>query len=154
MKDRLPANPGRVKFTLDDGTILNGILVRDDNPQEEGTPLNKATLFDSEAETRYNADTPSAAFKRMAQSVKATIPASGWSNTPDADGWYTNQVTVSGMKEVYNPLMDLEITSSALAEDEKAAFGCIIECETFDGYVIARCLDVPDVDVNVRFTGV
>ena len=72
----------------------------------------------------------------------------------DADGWYTNQVPVSEMKAAYNPLMDLVITSAALAEDERAAFGLIMECETFDGYVLARALEVPELDINVRFVGV
>lgn len=98
--------------------------------------------------------TPSQAFDRAVQLLTATIHTSGWSDTANTDGWYTNQVTVPEMKAVYNPTLDLVITSAALAEDERAAFGLIMECETFDGYVIARALEIPDIDINVRFTGV
>ena len=58
------------------------------------------------------------------------------------------------MKAVYNPLLDLVITNATLAEDERAAFGLIMEAETFDGYVIFRALDKPDISFNVRFVGV
>lgn len=153
MKDRQPENPGRVKLTLDDGTVLNGVLERNDSPQEEGTPLNKATLFDSQAEERYGAETPSGAFAKLTQVLLATVPVSGWSSTT-TDGWYTNQVTVAGMKIEYEPWLGLIITSAALAEDERAAFSLIADADTFDGYVIFKALDIPEVDLNVRFIGV
>ena len=54
----------------------------------------------------------------------------------------------------YNPYCDLVVTSAALAEDERKAMGQIIEVETFDGYVIARAIEAPTIDLNVRFMGV
>ncbi len=123
---------------------------------EAGTLLNKVNLFSDAASLRYGlADgTPSQAFERAVQVLTAVIPALGWSAAANTDGWYTNQVTVPEMRAVYNPVLDLVITSAALAEDERAAFGLIMECETFDGYVIARALEVPEININVRFVGV
>lgn len=44
MRDRIPADPGRVKMTRSDGTFEYVTLERADNPTQEGTPLNKALL--------------------------------------------------------------------------------------------------------------
>lgn len=81
------------------------------------------------------------------------IPLSGWSSS-QTNGYYTNQITVSGMSVDYNPLCDVLITSADLAESEIKALGKIIEIETFDGYVIAKALEVPEISINVRFKGV
>ena len=89
----------------------------------------------------------------LTQVLTATITAAGWS-TGQTDGYYTNQVAVEGMLASYNPFCDLVVTSAALAEDERTAMGQIIEIETFDGYVIARAIDAPTVNINVRFVGV
>lgn len=153
MIDRVPTLPGRTKMTKADGSTEYVTIERADEPTQAGTPLNKATLFDSNAEARYAAATPSEAFNRAVQILTATVPASDWSSSM-TNGWYTNRVNVSGMKAVYNPLLDLVITNATLAEDERAAFGLIMEAETFDGYVIFRALDKPDISFNVRFVGV
>lgn len=89
----------------------------------------------------------------LTQVLTATITAAGWS-TEQTDGYYTNQVAVEGMLSSYNPFCGLVVTSAALAEDERTAMGQIIEIETFDGYVIARALEAPTIDLNVRFMGV
>ena len=89
----------------------------------------------------------------LTQILTATITTAGWSTT-QTEGYYTNQVTVDGMLASYNPFCDLVVTSAALAEDERTAMGQIIEVETFDGYVIARALEAPTIDLNVRFMGV
>ena len=89
----------------------------------------------------------------LTQVLTATITAAGWS-TEQTDGYYTNQVAVEGMLSSYNPFCDLVVTSAALATDERKAMGQIIEVETFDGYVIARALEAPTIDLNVRFMGV
>lgn len=151
MNDRIPTRPGRVKLTKDDGSVFYAVMERADEPTQEGTPLNKATLFNSDNSARFGAETPAEGFARLGQILTATFPVNGWK----ANGnWQENRVNVSGMKAAYNPFLDVVITSAATAEDERAAFGCIIECETFDGYVIARALDVPDISINVRFLGV
>lgn len=46
MKDRLPVNPGRVLIAPENGgTAYYATMTRADNPTEEGTPLNKATML-------------------------------------------------------------------------------------------------------------
>lgn len=128
-----------------------------DEEKEKIAGLLESINIDAETAKRYGFDSPvspSKVFDRAVQLLTATIHTSGWSDTTNIDGWYTNQVTVPEMKAAYNPTLDLVITSAALAEDERAAFGLIMECETFDGYVIARALEIPDIDINVRFTGV
>lgn len=46
MKDRVPANPGRVLITPEDGsTAFYATMTRADNPTQEGDPLNKNTLL-------------------------------------------------------------------------------------------------------------
>ena len=97
--------------------------------------------------------TLSATVDALTQVLTATITVAGWSHT-QTNGYYTNQVAVEGMLSSYNPFCDLVITSAALAEDERTAMGQIIEIETFDGYVIARAIDVPTININVRFVGV
>ena len=50
MKDRVSANPGRVKLTPEDGSpAFYATMERADNPIEEGTPLNKSTLLSDAA---------------------------------------------------------------------------------------------------------
>lgn len=154
MEDRQSENPGRVKITLDDGTILNGVLERNDSPTVVGTPLNKATLFDSRASERYGAETPSEAFSQMATENEVAVPVSGWNADVNSDGWYTNQVTVEWMKEVYNPIMDLVVSGAELSVVESTAYNAVQEVETFDGYVIFKGNRVPTDDFTVRFRGV
>lgn len=154
MKDRQPADPGRVKITLDDGTVLNGILERNDSPQEVGTPLNKANLFDDIAESRYGVETPSGAFNMIGKKwSNVTIPLSGWS-TSAVNGLYENQMTVLGMLEVYEPWVDVVYTSAETMEDDDAAFACIKEIETYNGYIIAKALELPEQDITIRIRGV
>lgn len=46
MEDRIPANPGRVLVTPENGgSAYYATLTRADNPTQEGTPLNKANLL-------------------------------------------------------------------------------------------------------------
>ena len=45
MKDRVPLYPGRVKMTPVAGQANTYDMVRADQPQQEGTPLNKANLL-------------------------------------------------------------------------------------------------------------
>lgn len=107
-----------------------------------------------ETKTRYGAESIDAALLMNVQQISATVPASTWSATPSSDGWHTNRVDITEMKAVYNPQLDLIITSAANAENEKDAFGLIMEAETFDGYVVFKALDKPDMDFRVRFVGV
>lgn len=54
MQDRIPVNPGRVLITPEDGSAaFYATMVRSDNPTQEGTPLNKATLLKDATAAMY-----------------------------------------------------------------------------------------------------
>lgn len=45
MRDRQALNPGRVKLTLDNGTVMYATMERADSPLVDGDPINKNTLL-------------------------------------------------------------------------------------------------------------
>lgn len=153
MEDRQSAKPGRVKLTMEDGTIKYATIERADEPTVEGTPLNKNTLFNSNNSARYGVQTPSQAFELITHEWIAYVPAEGWSESA-TNGWYTNRVSVDGMLEVYNPIATLAITSADTVDDEQETFGMIKEIETHDGYIICKSADSIGVSINVRLSGV
>ena len=65
MENRIPTRPGRIKLTDDSGNSQYYTMERADEPTTEGTPLNKATLFDSENENRYGCVLPNDALKTL-----------------------------------------------------------------------------------------
>lgn len=86
MENRVPTYPGRVELTPVAGQENTYDLVRADEPIVEGTPLNKATLFDEENETLYglsgNEATVNNALKHVPQFCRITEThpvASGYS---------------------------------------------------------------------------
>lgn len=153
MKDRVPTQPGRVKLTHADGTSEYATLERADEPTQTGTPINKATLFSSANEERFGCELPSEAFGLIGGEWTITIPQSGWSAT-QTNGYYTNRVTVSGMKAVYNPIVSLKVSNATNAPDEKAAFSLLDLFETYNGYIIAKAGVKPDKSITVRVKGV
>lgn len=155
MKDRVPTQPNRVKITHSDGSTEYVTWERADEPTQEGTALNKATLFADAMGTRYGLDdaTPSQGFEMLVKEWTVEVPVSGWSSST-TDGWYTNQITVDGMKSVFNPIATLIITSADLVDDEQAAFAAIKEIETFDGYIVCKASFTPDRALNIRLAGV
>ena len=57
MKNRVPANPGRVLITPEDGSAaFYATLTRADNPTEEGDPLSKETLLTDATAALYGLD--------------------------------------------------------------------------------------------------
>lgn len=53
MKDRVPTHPGRVKLKPVSGQANTYDMVRADEPTQEGTPLNKASLLQDETAALY-----------------------------------------------------------------------------------------------------
>ena len=45
MQDRISVNPGRVLITPENGSAYYATMTRADNPTQDGTPLNKASLL-------------------------------------------------------------------------------------------------------------
>lgn len=154
MKDRIPTLPGRVKITKTDGTTEYVTMERADEPTEMGTPLNKATLLDANQSIRYGVETPNEAFSKLVGNVQVTVSIDGWSSTVNSEGYYTNKIAVAGMKKEYEPIYSLVPTSSALLEDEEAAFAVIKRMTTLDGYAEFKALEKPDKSIKVKVRGV
>lgn len=155
MEDRQSANPGRVKFTLDDGTVMFGTIERADNPSVVGTPLGKNTLFNSKNTERYVAELPSEAFELIGKVWGTfTLTADGWSSVKDADGYYTQEIAVDGMSEQYYPAMVPVYSSASAKDDEKAAVGLIDLIDTVNDGIVAKATDVPAIQVSFILVGV
>ena len=155
MKDRQSANPGRVKFTLDDGTVMFGTIERADNPTVVGDPLNKNTLFNNLNSERYVADLPSEAFELIGR-VWGTfiLTAAGWSSAVNSEGYYTQEISIDGMSEQYYPSVVPVYSSSAARDDEKFAFGQVDMIDTADGKIVAKATEVPEYSVSFVLVGV
>ena len=126
MKDRVPGSPGRVLITPENGgAAFHATLTRADNPSQEGTPLNKASLltdatagkFGLGAEATPN-DTFNAihdALEGVEQTITVSVPLS-W--TADSkNGGYYKTVTVSGILASDTPVADVVLTADVSAND-------------------------------------
>ena len=155
MEDRQSANPGRVKFTLDDGTVMFGTIERADNPSVVGTPLGKNTLFNSKNTERYVVELPSEAFELIGRVWGTfTLTASGWSSTVDADGYYTQELSIDGMSAQYYPNIIPAYASKSSAAEEKVVWGLMPPFKTMDGQIVATIEEVPDINISFVMVGV
>ena len=150
MENRVPTKPGRIKLTDDSGNVKYYYMERADEPTTEGTPLNKATLFDSENESRYACNVPSEAFGLLTKEWQVNVLAANWSANKNADGYYTQTVVISGMKSVYKPnFMPLYgIAANVYAVDE--VFSAIKRMTTSNGNVTFMATEVPKNDITIR----
>lgn len=75
MFDRIPENPGRVKITPESGgAAYYAKMERADNPVQEGTPINKATLLTDETAALFGFEgnaVPDDLFFKLSESVFA-----------------------------------------------------------------------------------
>lgn len=154
MIDRQSEKPGRVKFTLDDGTVMYGVIERADFPIVIGTPISRATLFNSNNSARYGCDLPSEAFEAIAREVIVEVPSSAWSAEQDEEGYFTATINVDGMKEEYSPVFAPYVTDSISSADLEADFSLIKRMSTYDGYVVFKAIEAPMGTVGVRIKGV
>ena len=154
MEDRQSLNPGRVKITFDDGTVIFGTIERADDPTVVGTPINKNTLFNSNNENRYACALPSEAFDAIAREVIVTIPVSAWSADVGEEGYFTAEVSVENMKKEYSPVFAPSISDATSSEDAESEFGYIKRMTTYDGYVVFKATSVPNVELSIRIKGV
>ena len=150
MENRVPTKPNRIKLTDDSGNIKYYTMERADEPTVEGTPLNKATLFDSENENRYGCDLPNDALKMLTKEWQVSVPANGWSATVNGEGYYTQTIAVEGMREVFKPnFMPLYGTAATVdAVDE--VFSVIKRMTTSNGNVTFMATEVPKNDITIR----
>lgn len=150
MENRIPTKPNRIKLTDDSGNIKYYTMERADEPTVEGTPLNEATLFDSENESRYACSLPNDALKMLTKEWQVSVSATGWSATVNEEGYYTQTIAVEGMKSVYQPnFMPLyELATGVDAVDD--AFSIIKRMTTADGSVTFLAMDIPANDITIR----
>ena len=150
MENRVPTKPGRIKLTDDSGNVKYYYMERADEPTVEGTPLNKATLFDSENENRYGCGLPNDALKMLTKEWQVNVLASKWSANKNSAGYYTQTITVKGMKSVYKPnFMPLYgVASETDAVDE--VFSFIKRMTTSNGNVTFMATEVPENDIIIR----
>jgi len=86
MKDRQPLNPGQITITLDaasaarlgvpTGTLLGGVMARNDNPVVIGDPINKNTLL-KDATAKMLGGDPDTMLPDDAIQMLAALAASG-----------------------------------------------------------------------------
>ena len=150
MENRVPTKPGRIKLTDDSGNVKYYYMERADEPTVEGTPLNKATLFDSENESRYACSLPNDALKMLTKEWQVNVLAANWSANKNADGYYTQTVVVSGMKSVYKPnFMPLYgVASETDAVDE--VFSVIKRMTTANESVTFLATEKPTNNITIR----
>ena len=151
MKDRVAQNPNRMKITYADGSIEYVTIERADNPTQEGTPLNKGTLFSDQNAHLYGCEIPSEAFQRIAESIQVTIPASGWSTTRDSNDYVYQQVTVPQMLKELQPLASLK---SPQDKNHLGYWLYVKFIETYDGYIICRAANKVPIDLVIELKGV
>lgn len=154
MEDRQTARPGRVKLTLDDGTIMYGVIERADEPTVVGTPINKNTLFNSNNSTRYDCELPSEALEKLTREVILPVPMTGWSSATNADGYYTQTIAVDGMSEQFEPIFSLEVGDAAGFDPAQEAFALIPRAITSDGAITFCAIELPEADISIRVRGV
>ena len=150
MENRIPTKPNRIKLTDDSGNSQYYTMERADEPTVEGTPLNKATLFDNENESRYACSLPNDALKMLTKEWQVNVPASGWSADVNSEGYYTQTIVVDGMKEVFKPnFMPLYGLADGIDNIENA-FSVIKRMTTADGSVTFMAVERPDSDITIR----
>jgi hypothetical protein len=74
MKDRIPKYPGRVKLTPVSGETDTYDLTRADAPEQDGTPLNAATLLTNETAALYNLEGENAVPEKVFEKVGKVWP--------------------------------------------------------------------------------
>lgn len=155
MKDRVPRQPGRMLVTPEDGGAAYYVtLARADDPEQEGTPLNRATLLSNETAVKLGLDadaaTPSQALAGICTEFTAALPAAGW--TGDAAP-YEQTVDVAGLLAQDVPIADVLLTEGddALMEAEEAAWGSVTLIKALDGQLYAKCRSSkPETDITVQ----
>ena len=154
MENRIPTKPNRIKLTDDSGNSQYYTMERADEPTVEGTPLNKATLFDSANSERYACGVPSEAFELLTKEWQVNVPANGWSAAVNSEGYYTQTIAVDGMKEVFKPnFMPLYGLADGI-DAVDTVFAVVKRMITSDGSVTFLAIDIPADDMTIRILGV
>ena len=133
MFDRIPENPGRVKITPESGgAAYYAKMERADNPVQEGTPINKATLLTDETAALFNFGpnaVPNDVFAKMSEGVFSKIV-----------GKYTNTSTFGDLAVGQSVFININgKPTEFLVAHQGVPQTCIYADSTYDGtFLIAK----------------
>ena len=160
MKDRVPLYPGRVKLTPVSGQENTYDMVRADEPTQEGTPLNKATLLDDVTAEKLGLTGDPTVNQALAgilrKPIQATLKANGWTAIT---GGYDQSVAVAGLLATDDTRTRVDPARNAkgvsIANDEAFALlqepGAYVGCRK-DGYLYCRVVNKPQRAIRLQIT--
>ena len=160
MKDRVPTYPGRVRLIPVAGQENTYDIVRADEPQQEGTPLNKATLLDDTTAEKLGLTGDPTVNEALAgilqKPIQATLTAAGWTAIT---GGYEQSVAVAGLLATDDTRTRVDPARNAsgisTANDEAFALlqepGAYVGCQQ-DGYLYCRVVNKPTRAIRLQIT--
>lgn len=159
MKDRVPTYPNRVILNPVAGQENTYDIVRADEPQQEGTPLNKATLLDDTTAEKLGLTGDPTVNQALAgilrKPIKAKLTVSGWTAV---DGGYTQSVAVAGLLTTDDTRTRVDpVRSENGYQDSDEAFACLQEPGAYvgckqDGYLYCRVVNKPTAAIKLQVT--
>ena len=152
MTDRVPGAPGQYKAIvtttelqkMQAGEEFTIKMTRDDQPQKEGTPYNKASVLPDDLAAlicpNVEDPTPADAFRAVAaKKWIVTLDAAMWSGT---EAPYTQTVPVDGVLTMDNPHYGVVYSEEhSVRLEEKNAFALVDELVTSDDAVTFICFE-------------
>lgn len=153
MQDRLPLYPGRVQMVPVPGQTNTYDMVRADQPTQEGTPLNKATLLSDETAQAMGLDpndnpTPNDAFiKLTVKTVDISFVVASWVEGVEA---FTQVVAVDGGTE--NSLVALQPSAAQMLALMEAGVS-FLQVDNDSGIFTAKAGGAaPSTDMTIQAT--
>ena len=160
MKDRVPTYPNRVILNPVAGQENTYDIVRADEPQQEGTPLNKATLLDDATAEKLGLTgdpTVNQALAAILQKpIQATLAADGWETIT---GGYAQSVAVAVLLTTDDTRTRVDPARNAsgisTANDEAFALlqepGAYVGCQQ-NGYLYCRVVNKHTRAIRLQIT--
>lgn len=159
MKDRVPTYPGRVRLIPVAGQENTYDIVRADEPQQEGTPINKATLLDDTTAEKLGLTGDPTVNQALAgilrKPIRAKLTVSGWTAV---DGGYTQSVAVEGLLTTDDTRTRVDpVRSNRGYQDSDEAFTCLQEPGAYvgclqNGYLYCRVVNKPTAAIKLQVT--
>lgn len=159
MKDRVPTYPNRVILNPVAGQENTYDIVRADEPQQEGTPLNKATLLDDTTAEKLGLTGDPTVNQALAgilqKPIRAKLTVSGWTAV---DGGYTQSVAVAGLLTTDDTRTRVDpVRSESGYQDSDEAFACLQEPGAYvgclqNGYLYCRVVNKPTAAIKLQVT--
>ena len=159
MKDRVPTYPGRVRLIPVAGQENTYDIVRADEPQQEGTPINKATLLDDTTAEKLGLTGDPTVNQALAgilqKPIRAKLTVSGWTAV---DGGYEQSVAVEGLLTTDDTRTRVDpVRSESGYQTSDEAFACLQEPGAYvgcrqNGYLYCRVVNKPTAAIKLQVT--